>query len=73
MARNQPSETILLSAAVAEQIAAAGGKVDYVEVRDADNLEPVSDATTCALIAVAAFFGTTRLIDNVLIEILSIG
>jgi len=54
---------------IAEKIAASGGKIDYVEVRDADNLEPVSGSTSCLLIAVAAYFGVTRLIDNILINL----
>jgi pantoate--beta-alanine ligase len=54
---------------IAEKIAASGGRVDYVEIRDADNLEPVSESTRCLLIAAAAFFGATRLIDNALINL----
>ena len=42
-------------------------KVDYFEVVDPDTLEPVSDVTKGALLAVAAYVGTTRLIDNLLI------
>lgn len=42
-------------------------KVDYFEVVDPDTLEPVSDVTKGALVAVAAYVGTTRLIDNLLI------
>ncbi|KAG2435132.1 hypothetical protein HXX76_007217 [Chlamydomonas incerta] len=48
----------------------AGGKVDYVELLNADNLGPIADlASQPALLAVAAHFaakdrGTVRLIDN---------
>jgi pantoate--beta-alanine ligase len=43
-----------------------GVRIDYVEVRDADTLEPVSGKITRpVVIAVAAFVGNTRLIDNV--------
>jgi len=42
-------------------------KVDYFEVVDPDTLEPVSDVTKGALVAVAAYVGATRLIDNLLI------
>jgi pantoate--beta-alanine ligase len=38
--------------------------VDYLEVVDADTLQPTSVAGPNSLIAVAAFFGKTRLIDN---------
>ena len=42
--------------------------VDYVEVVDPSTLLRVSDASRGALIAVAARVGTTRLIDNLLVE-----
>ncbi|ORC93178.1 pantoate--beta-alanine ligase [Trypanosoma theileri] len=45
-----------------------GGKVDYVEVLSGDTLQPVVDCTGTILIAVAYAFGSTRLLDNVLIE-----
>lgn len=50
-------------------IEAAGGKVDYIEMLDAETLEPVSVSTQQVLIAIAVFFGTTRLIDNVMITL----
>lgn len=50
------------------KIEAAGGNVDYVEALDAESLEPPGDDSSRILIAVAAFFGTTRLIDNIIIE-----
>jgi pantoate--beta-alanine ligase len=40
-------------------------RLDYAEVVDAGTLEPVERVTTDTLIAVAAFCGPTRLIDNV--------
>jgi pantoate--beta-alanine ligase len=51
-------------AVVAEESAA---KVDYFEVVDADTLEPVASVAEGALVAVAANFGNTRLIDNILL------
>lgn len=42
-------------------------RVDYVAVVNNHTLEPVKDVSDGALVAVAAFVGTTRLIDNVLI------
>ncbi|MGC4086463.1 MAG: pantoate--beta-alanine ligase [Polyangiaceae bacterium] len=48
-------------------LGAAGFRVDYVELVGADELEPIDDAGACperALLAVAAFLGKTRLIDN---------
>ena len=50
-------------------LAAAGGKVDYLEVLDSNDLEAVDDATREVLLAAAVFFGTTRLIDNELFEV----
>jgi pantoate--beta-alanine ligase len=40
------------------------GKIDYVELVDAETLQPVKRVEGPAVIAAAAFFGTTRLIDN---------
>jgi pantoate--beta-alanine ligase len=39
-------------------------KIDYVELVDAENLHAVTDEARPALLAVAAFFGDVRLIDN---------
>ncbi len=49
---------------IAEEPAA---KLDYFAVVDPDSLEPVSDVSRGALVAVAAFVGATRLIDNILL------
>jgi pantoate--beta-alanine ligase len=45
----------------------AGVRVDYLAVVDADTLLPVSSVRTGTLVAVAAFVGKTRLIDNFLV------
>jgi pantoate--beta-alanine ligase len=42
-------------------------RLDYLEIVDPDTLEPVAEITRPALAAVAAFVGSTRLIDNVLL------
>ena len=42
--------------------------VDYVGVCDPDTLEPLSQITGKAVALVAASFGTTRLIDNAILE-----
>jgi pantoate--beta-alanine ligase len=42
-------------------------RLDYFEVVNTDTLDPVADVNEGALVAVAAFVGTTRLIDNLLI------
>jgi pantoate--beta-alanine ligase len=41
-------------------------RLDYLEIVNSDSLDPVESAAG-ALVAVAAFVGTTRLIDNVLL------
>lgn len=42
-----------------------GVEVDYVELRDADSLQPLHAESKLALLAVAAWFGDVRLIDNI--------
>jgi pantoate--beta-alanine ligase len=54
-----------LRAAAHERIAGAGLKVDYVELVHPDTLAPVDRAEPGTVMLVAAFVGTTRLIDNV--------
>ena len=43
-------------------------KLDYFEVVDPNTLDPVPDITRGALVAVAAWVGTTRLIDNLVLQ-----
>jgi pantoate--beta-alanine ligase len=43
-------------------------RVDYVEAVNPDTLLPVNDISEGALFAVAAFVGTTRLIDNAILR-----
>jgi pantoate--beta-alanine ligase len=45
----------------------ASVRLDYFELVDPDTLDPVDDISGGALAAVAAFVGSTRLIDNVLL------
>jgi pantoate--beta-alanine ligase len=54
-----------LRAGVTARIQAGGGRVDYVECVSRDTLQAVTRVDQPALLAVAAFFGKTRLIDNV--------
>jgi pantoate--beta-alanine ligase len=44
-----------------------GAKLDYLEIVDPDTLDPVAETSHGALVAVAAAFGATRLIDNLLL------
>ena len=61
----------------AQKLTAAGREVfasepavrlDYLSVVDPESLEPIADVTTEALVAVAAYVGATRLIDNVVLK-----
>ncbi|MDQ7092813.1 pantoate--beta-alanine ligase [Desulfosporosinus sp. PR] len=45
------------------------GLVDYIEVRDADDLSDVVNIERPVLIALAVRFGSTRLIDNKVVEV----
>jgi pantoate--beta-alanine ligase len=46
----------------------SGVTVDYVELVDPDTLDPVEQISRPALLAVAAYVGATRLIDNVVLR-----
>jgi pantoate--beta-alanine ligase len=46
-----------------------GARVDYVAIVDFEHLQPLQRLQGKVLIALAVFFGTTRLIDNLLLEI----
>jgi len=39
-------------------------RIDYVETVHPDTLQPLNEAADALLVAVAVFFGSTRLIDN---------
>jgi len=43
-------------------------KLDYLDIVDPDGLEPLETLDQKSLVAVAAFVGNTRLIDNILLE-----
>ena len=60
--------SLALAAAALQVLGAESGvRVDYVEVVDNDTLEPVAEVSRGALVAVAAWLGETRLIDNLLL------
>jgi len=50
---------------VVREITESGGRVDYVEAVARDNLQPLETLDRPAMIAAAAWYGSTRLIDNV--------
>ena len=45
----------------------SAARLDYVEIVDPDTLDPLPQARQGALVAVAAYIGTTRLIDNLIL------
>lgn len=65
-AGKSPAE--LCHRAAADVIAAGFASVDYIEVRDADDMSPVETLARPARVLAAARLGTTRLIDNIGIE-----
>jgi len=54
----------LESALHAELSAIPGARIDYARILDADTLQPLARLDRKALVAIALFLGTTRLIDN---------
>jgi pantoate--beta-alanine ligase len=58
----------LISAAKQEFAGEPAVRLDYIEVVDPETLEPVAAVTKRVLVAVAAFVGQTRLIDNIVME-----
>jgi pantothenate synthetase len=60
--------TGLTAAGVEEFSQEAGVKLDFLEIVDPDSLEPLELARPGALVAVAGFLGSTRLIDNVVLS-----
>ena len=58
----------LISAAQAQQLA-AGFRPDYLEVRESNSLRPATKDDRQLVILVAAFIGSTRLIDNLAFDL----
>ncbi len=54
--------------ACVDELERAGSRVDYVEIVDPATLERVEKINGAARMAVAAYIGETRLIDNILLE-----
>jgi pantoate--beta-alanine ligase len=50
-----------------KMIKAKHGRIDYIEMVDKNTLEPVKKLKKGTLVALAVFFGRTRLIDNTLL------
>ena len=50
-----------------KMIKAKGGRIDYIEMVDKNTLEPIKKLKKGTLVALAVYFGRTRLIDNTLL------
>jgi pantoate--beta-alanine ligase len=66
-ARGEQDAGKLIAASVKEISREPRVRLDYFEVVDPDTLRPVPKIVRPALVAVAAFVGSTRLIDNILL------
>jgi pantoate--beta-alanine ligase len=60
---------VLVESARDRLAAAPGARVDYVAVVDYEMLRPIEWLRGRVLVAVAVFFGSTRLIDNLLVDV----
>ena len=69
MAADQGEREAIKLIELGEQVLAEeeGVRLDYFAVVEPETLDPVEDISHGALVAVAAYVGTTRLIDNILI------
>lgn len=65
--RGETSTTRLLVAGTQVMAEEPAVKLDYFEIVDRVTLDPVSDVSSGALVAVAAYVGSTRLIDNIFV------
>lgn len=67
IAEGERQSTVLIESGTETLQTVAGITVDYVAIVDANSLLPVTSAEVGSLVAVAAFIGQTRLIDNFLV------
>ncbi|MFL9815436.1 pantoate--beta-alanine ligase [Stutzerimonas sp. VN223-3] len=67
--RNGDRDYPALLAKGQQTLQAAGLRPDYLEIRNATDLQPATADTRELVILVAAFLGRTRLIDNLLVDI----
>jgi pantoate--beta-alanine ligase len=52
-----------------ERMMAAGFKIDYISVVSNNDLQPLIEAHGTCIVAMAVYLGTTRLIDNLLVDL----
>jgi pantoate--beta-alanine ligase len=68
ISHGEVSASILTSHGRSEFSAEPSVRLDYFEIVNPDTLDSIQDISKGALIAVAAYVGSTRLIDNLLIK-----
>ena len=66
--RGEASATRLRALLVRQMAKAPLARLDYAEISDGDSLQPVKTAARNTVMALAVFFGRTRLIDNLLLK-----
>ncbi len=66
--RGESDSARLIAAALEEFQQEPEVRLDYFEIVDHETLDPVAGTSQGALVAVAAFVGTTRLIDNIVLH-----
>jgi pantoate--beta-alanine ligase len=64
-----PTANEILAAARTEIEASPLARIDYLELVDAENLQPVTQLNKPTVLATAVFYGGVRLIDHVTIDI----
>jgi pantoate--beta-alanine ligase len=66
---NGERNTAILRSLMLQQLSSTpAARLDYAEVVDPATLEPITQASTGSLVAIAAHFGETRLIDNITLQ-----
>jgi pantoate--beta-alanine ligase len=71
VAEGETSSAPLLAAMHEVFAAEPCARIDYITIVDPDTLLPIEDITHGGMLAVAAYVGTTRLLDNVLVSDIS--
>ena len=67
--KNGERSVVRVRAILTKELARAPlARIDYVEIVDAENLQPVTRIEKPTVLALAVFFGRTRLIDNIVVR-----